>query len=49
MAFTTATGYGNLPNGNFSPVIYSKQVQLAFRKSTVGVECPNPHLSLKHI
>lgn len=34
MAFQKATGYGNLPNGNFSPVIYSKQVQLAFRKSS---------------
>ena len=35
MAFKTAAGYGNLPNGNFSPVIYSKQVQLAFRKTSV--------------
>jgi len=35
MAFSTASGYGNLPNGNFSPVIYSKQVQLAFRKASV--------------
>ena len=35
MAFSTAAGYGNLPNGNFSPVIYSKQVQLAFRKSSI--------------
>ena len=35
MAFTTAAGYGNLPNGNFSHVIYSKQVQLAFRKAAV--------------
>ena len=35
MAFTTAAGYGNLPNGNFSPVIYSKQVQVAFRKAAV--------------
>ena len=35
MAFSTAAGYGNLPNGNFSPVIYSKQVQLAFRKAAV--------------
>ena len=35
MAFPTASGYGNLPNGNFSPVIYSKQVQLAFRKASV--------------
>lgn len=34
MAFPKAVGYGNLPNGNFSPVIYSKQVQLAFRKSS---------------
>jgi hypothetical protein len=36
MAFASVTGYGNLPNGNFSPVIYSKQVQLAFRKSAVA-------------
>ena len=35
MAFQSATGHGSLPNGNFSPVIYSKQVQLAFRKSSV--------------
>ena len=37
MAFSSASGYGNLPNGNFSPIIYSKKVQLAFRKAaTVG-------------
>jgi len=36
MAFGTASGYTNLPNGNFSPVIYSKQVQLAFRKASVA-------------
>ena len=41
MAFQTAAGHGNLPNGNFSPVIYSKQVQLAFRKSTVCGEITN--------
>jgi hypothetical protein len=35
MAFPSAPGYGNLPNGNFSPVIYSKQVQLAFRRASV--------------
>ena len=35
MAFSTATGYGNLPNGNFSPIIYSKQVQVAFRKASI--------------
>ena len=38
MAFPKATGYQNLPNGNFSPIIYSKQVQLAFRKSSVVEE-----------
>ena len=41
MAFQTASGYGNLPNGNFSSVIYSKKVQLAFRKSTVVGEITN--------
>tara|TARA_R110000824_G_scaffold154693_1_gene326861 strand:+ start:1201 stop:2259 length:1059 start_codon:yes stop_codon:yes gene_type:complete len=35
MAFQTAGGYGNLPNGAFSPVIYSKKVQTAFRKTSV--------------
>jgi len=41
MAFSSASGYGNLPNGNFSPVIYSKKVQLAFRKSTVVGDITN--------
>ena len=41
MAFNTAPGYGNLPNGNFSPIIYSKQVQLAFRKSSVVEDVTN--------
>mgnify|MGYP003673316567 FL=1 len=36
MAFTTAAGYGNLPNGNFSPIIYSQKVQQAFRKSSIA-------------
>ena len=36
MAFGSASGYTNLPNGNFSPVIYSKQVQLAFRKASIA-------------
>lgn len=35
MAFPVANGYGNLPNGNFSPVIYSQKVQKTFRKSSV--------------
>ena len=41
MAFTSAGGYGNLPNGNFSSVIYSKKVQLAFRKNTVCGDITN--------
>lgn len=35
MAFQSASGYNNLPNGNFSPVIYSKKVQKQFRKVSV--------------
>lgn len=35
MAFPSAAGHGNLPNGVFSPVIYSKKAQLAFRRSSV--------------
>lgn len=41
MAFQSATGHGNLPNGNFSSVIYSKKVQLAFRKATVVGDVTN--------
>ena len=41
MAFASAAGYTNLPNGKFSPVIYSKKVQLAFRKSTIVGDITN--------
>ena len=41
MAFSSAAGYGNLPNGNFSPIIYSKQVQLAFRKASITEQITN--------
>jgi len=41
MAFSTASGYGNLPNGGFSSIIYSKKVQSAFRKSTVVGDITN--------
>jgi len=41
MAFQTADGYGNLPNGNFSSIIYSKKVQTAFRKNTVASDISN--------
>jgi hypothetical protein len=41
MAFPSAAGYGNLPNGAFSPVIYSKNVQLAFRKASTVEDITN--------
>lgn len=41
MAFPVASGYGNLPNGNFSAVIYSKKLQKAFRKKTTAGEITN--------
>jgi len=41
MAFQSADGYGNLPNGNFSSIIYSKKVQTAFRKATVASDISN--------
>ena len=41
MAFRSAAGYNNLPNGVFSPTIYSKQVQLTFRKSSIVEDVTN--------
>lgn len=41
MAFPSAPGHNNLPNGNFSPQIFSKKAQLAFRKSTVVGDITN--------
>jgi hypothetical protein len=41
MAFQSATGYGNLPNGKFSPVIYSQKVQKQFRKTSVVEDITN--------
>jgi hypothetical protein len=41
MAFPSAAGYGNLPNGVFSPVIYSAKVQKEFRKSSVVEDITN--------
>lgn len=35
MAFQSAVNYGNLPNGVFSPTIFSRKAQKAFRKSSV--------------
>ena len=41
MAFQSAPGHNSLPNGNFSSVIYSKKVQLGFRKATVVGDISN--------
>ena len=41
MAFNSASGHNNLPNGNFSAVIYSKKVQKAFRTSSVCEDISN--------
>lgn len=41
MAFAKASGYANLPNGNFSPVIYSQKVQKEFRKTSVVEDITN--------
>ncbi len=35
MAFQSAANWHNLPNGVFSPTIFSKKAQKAFRKSSV--------------
>lgn len=41
MAFPSASGYSNLPNGVFSPVIYSAKVQKEFRKASVVEDITN--------
>ena len=35
MAFQSVSGNNNLPNGNFSPIIYSQKVQKFFRTASV--------------
>jgi hypothetical protein len=41
MAFPRANGYNQLSAGAFSPVIYSKKVQLALRKESIVEACTN--------
>ena len=41
MAFSSAGGYTNLPNGVFSPTIYSKKVQKQFRRTAVAEAITN--------
>ncbi len=41
MAFQAVPGYGQLPNGVWSPTIYSKNVQKQFRKKSVALDVVN--------
>ena len=41
MAFTKTANYNNLPNGNFSPIIYSQKVQKFFRTASVVEDITN--------
>ena len=41
MAFQRAANYNQLANSAFSPVIYSKKVQKAFRKSSIVEDTTN--------
>jgi len=41
MAFTAAANWTNLSGGVFSPTIYSKKVQMAFRKKAVAQDITN--------
>jgi hypothetical protein len=41
MAFGKAANYSNLPNGVFSPTLFSKKAQMAFRKKAVVEDITN--------
>ena len=41
MAFTSAAGYANLPNGNFVPQIFSQKVLKFFRRASVVEDITN--------
>ena len=41
MAFTSASGYSNLPNGNFTPEIFSQKVLKFFRRASVVEDITN--------
>ena len=41
MAFSASAGHNNLPNGNFVPVIYSKNVLKFFRRASVAEAITN--------
>ena len=41
MAVSRSSGYGNLPNDNFIPQIYSQKVQKFFRRASVVEDITN--------
>ena len=41
MAFPASAGYGNLPSGNFTPVIYSQKVLKFLRRTSVVEDITN--------
>ena len=41
MAFTTSSGYGNLPSGNFAPEIFSQKVLKFLRRASVVEDITN--------
>lgn len=41
MAFSTSSGYGNLPSGNFAPEIFSQKVLKFFRRASVVEDITN--------
>ena len=41
MAFNSASGYNNLPSGNFSPEIFSQKVLKVFRRASVAEDITN--------
>ena len=41
MAFTNASGYNNLAQGNFTPQIFSQKVQKFFRRASVVEDITN--------
>jgi len=41
MAFNSASGYNNLPSGNFTPEIFSQKVLKFFRRASVAEDITN--------
>jgi hypothetical protein len=41
MAFDSASGYNNLPSGNFTPEIFSQKVLKFFRRASVAEDITN--------